>query len=88
VPLVPALLFCKELIVYWRGRTYQNDKAFFMKGPSKEYLQGAADTEKLKFFVRGELKEVENYLNNMKDSLPKLIKADREICAQLASDER
>ena len=88
VPFVPALLFCKELIGYWRGRTYQNDKASFMKGPSEKYLQGAADTEKLKFFVRGELKEVENYLNNMKDSLPKLIKADKELCEQLASDER
>ena len=87
-PFVPVLLFCKELIGYWRGQTYQNDKTSFMKVPSEKYLQGAADPEKLKFFVRGELKEVENCLHKMKDSLPKLIKADKELCKQLASDER
>ena len=88
LPLVPTLLFWKELSGYWRSWTYQKDKASFMKSPSEKYLQGAADPENLKFFVRGELKEVENYLNNMKDSLPKLIKADKELCKRLASDER
>ena len=87
LPLV-SLLFFKEFFGYWRGRAYQNDNASFMKGCSEKYLQDAADLENLERFVRGELKEVENYLNHMKDSLPNLIKAGKELCEQLADDER
>ena len=87
VPLVP-LLFYKDFIGYWNWRKYQNDKASFMKDCSEKYLQYAADLEKLERFVRGELKEVEKYLNDMKDKLPNLIKADKELCEQLADDER
>lgn len=88
LPLVPTLLFYDNLAGNLRCWKYQRNKASFMKGPSKKFLQGAADPEKLKIFVRGKLKEVEIYLNNMMESLPKLIEADKELCKQLAGDKR
>ena len=88
LPLSPAVLFYKEWIGYVRGWQYSSNKASYMTGPSKEYLQGAADLENLKDFVRGKLKEVEIYLDNMKKHLPKLIAADKELCKRLAGDKR
>lgn len=86
--LVPTLLFYDDLAGYLRCWKYQTNKASFMKGPSEKFLQGAADPENLKIFVRGKLKDVEIYLNNMMESLPKLIEADKELCKQLAGDKR
>lgn len=88
LPLAPPLFFYYELAGYLRGRKYQMDKASFMKDPSEIFLKGAADPKNLEFFVRGKLKEVEIYLNNMEESLPKLIEADKELCKQLAGDKR
>lgn len=83
-----SLLCVNEGVGIWNRWQYQKDKATFMKGCSQEYLKDAADLKNLKRFVRGELKEVENYLNDMKDRLPKIIKADKELYEQLAGDER
>lgn len=88
LPLSPAVLFYKEWTGYLRGRQYKSNKASYMTGSSKTYLQGAADLENLKDFVRGKLKDVEIYLDNMKERLPRIIEADKELCKQLAGDKR
>ena len=88
LPLAPSMLFYKEVKGYLTGREYRRDKASFMTGPSERFLKDFTNLEQLEVFVRGELKEVETYLNNMKDRLPKLIEADKELCKQLVDDKR
>lgn len=88
LPLGPSVLFYKELTGFLRRRIYQRDKASFLKGPSEKFLQCVSDLENLKSFVRGKLKDVEIYLDSMKQSLPKLIEADKKLCEQLADDRR
>ena len=88
LPLAPSMLFYKELTGYLRAMQSQRDKASFMTGPSQRFLKDFTNLEQLEVFVRSELKEVETYLNNMKDRLPKLIEAGKELCKQLAGDNR
>ena len=88
LPLGPSMLFYKEWTGYFRRWIYQRDKASFLKEPSEKFLQCVADLGILKSFVRGKLKDVERYLDSMKQTLPKLIEADKKLCEQLAGDRR
>ena len=95
LPLVPLLAIpgvviqMKSIAVeYWNEQSYNSNPCSFMAQLSSEYFAAETEKKKLKEFVEDQLKVVKLYLEEIKERLPELIRADKMLYEELIAETR
>ena len=69
-------------------KNYEDDKCAFMANSSAIYLEEAKCQPTLNKFVKKQLQEVKNCLQQIQVHIPQLIKADQMLCEQLKDEKQ
>ncbi|XP_022797833.1 uncharacterized protein LOC111336065 [Stylophora pistillata] len=88
VPFVGAIAVKEKLEDWNKTRKYNKDKCAFMAKASQDYLRKAAEEQQLKSFVEEQLEEAQNFLKQVLNRIPQLIKEDIMLCKKLGDENR